>query len=54
MAMKIQTVVFWIRKLLNDVIGYQCFGGPGCLYLQGKLNVAGKGGINTSREYKRG
>jgi len=35
------------------VVGYQCFGRPCCLHLQGEENDAGKGGIDAGREYKR-
>jgi hypothetical protein len=34
-AMRIQGVVFWIVKLCTDMVGYQHFGGPCCLHLQG-------------------
>jgi hypothetical protein len=47
-------LVFWMLTLCSDVVGYQCFRGPGCLHLQGEVNGAGKRGIDRGREYKRG
>jgi len=32
----IQVVVFLVLTLWSDVVGYQCFGGPCCLHLQGE------------------
>jgi hypothetical protein len=40
MVMKIQDVVFWVVMPCSDVVGYQCFGGPCCLHLQGEVNVS--------------
>jgi hypothetical protein len=37
-----------------DVVGYNCFGGPCCLHVQGEVNDTGKGSMNVWREYKRG
>jgi len=33
--MKIQVVVCWVVSLCSDVVGYQHFGGPCQLHLQG-------------------
>jgi len=38
-AMKIEVVVFRVLAPCNDVVGYQCFGGPCCLHLQGEVNI---------------
>jgi len=35
MAIKIQVVVLWIMTSCSIALGYQCFGGPCCLHLQG-------------------
>jgi hypothetical protein len=35
-AMKICVEVFWVVTPYNDVVEYQCFGGPWCLHLQGE------------------
>jgi hypothetical protein len=40
-------VVFWFMTLCSDVVGYQCFGGPWHLYLEGEVNGTGKGGIDA-------
>jgi hypothetical protein len=34
-AMKIQVAVFWVMTPCSDVVGYQRFGEPCCLHLQG-------------------
>jgi hypothetical protein len=34
--MKIEIVVFWVVTPRNDVVRYQCIGGPCCLHLQGE------------------
>jgi len=39
MAVKIEVVVFWIVPFCSDIVGYQCFGGPCCLHLQGEDGV---------------
>jgi len=38
-AMKILIAVFWVMTSCGDVIWYQRFGGPCCLYLQEKNGV---------------
>jgi hypothetical protein len=35
-AMKIEVVVFWVVTPSINVVGYQSFGGPCCLHLQGE------------------
>jgi hypothetical protein len=40
MAMMIQVVVFWVMTPCSDVVGYQRFGGPCCLHLQGEVSEA--------------
>jgi hypothetical protein len=45
MAMKIQVEVFWVVRPCSDMVGYQCFGGPCCLYL------LGEDGGNTIRHH---
>jgi hypothetical protein len=42
-AVKIQARVFWIMMLSSAAVGYQCFGGPCCLFLQGEGSGTGKG-----------
>jgi hypothetical protein len=37
MGMKVPVVVFWVLVLCGDVVGYQHFGGPYYLYLQGAI-----------------
>jgi hypothetical protein len=34
-AVMLQVEVFWVVTPCNIVVGYQCFGGQRCLYLQG-------------------
>jgi hypothetical protein len=34
----IQVVVFCVVTLCSDVLGYQCFGAPCCLHLQGEVS----------------
>jgi len=36
-AMKIHIVVFWVVTPCRDEVGYQRFGGPYSLYLQGEV-----------------
>jgi hypothetical protein len=36
-AMKIQVTVFWVTTPCSVVVGYQRFGGPCCLHLQGDV-----------------
>jgi hypothetical protein len=36
---KIQVKVFWVVILYSDAVGYQCFGGPCCLQLQGEVTM---------------
>jgi hypothetical protein len=36
-AVKIKVDIFRVVTLCSFVVGYQCFGGPCCLHLQGKL-----------------
>jgi hypothetical protein len=50
----IQIIVFWVMIPCNDVVRYQCFGGPCCLHLQGEVNGDRKGGMEMGKEYKRG
>jgi hypothetical protein len=38
-TMNIQVVVFCVMTPSNDMVGYQRFGGTGCLHLQGEVNV---------------
>jgi len=33
-------MIFWVVTLCSDVVGYQQFGGPCCLDLQGELKAA--------------
>jgi hypothetical protein len=40
--MCIQVKFFWVVMLCNDVVAYQCFGGPCCLHFQGKMNSTAK------------
>jgi hypothetical protein len=35
--MKIQVEVFWVVMPCGVVVGYQYFGGPWCLHLQGEV-----------------
>jgi hypothetical protein len=37
--MKTQIVIFRILKSRSDMVGYQCFGGPYCLHLQGEVEM---------------
>jgi len=37
MAVKTQVQVFWSGTPCSVVVGYQRFGGPCCLYLQGEV-----------------
>jgi hypothetical protein len=41
-AVKFQVAVFWVVTPCSDVVGYQRFGGPYCLYFQGKMSGAWK------------
>jgi hypothetical protein len=43
MALKIHVEVFWVVMLCSVVVGYQHFGEPCFLHLQGEVNGAGKG-----------
>jgi len=37
MAVKIQVEFFWVVSPSSTVVGYQCFRGPCCLNLQGRV-----------------
>jgi len=39
MVVKIQVKVFWVVMLCSVVVGYQHFGGPCCLHLQGETLI---------------
>jgi hypothetical protein len=54
MAEKIHVMVLLVITLYSDVEGYQRFGGPCCLHLQGEMNGTGKVCIHTGSKYKRG
>jgi hypothetical protein len=47
-AVNIQVEVFRVVKPCSVVVGYQRFGGPCCLHLQGEANGAEKGGIKQT------
>jgi len=36
--LKIQ-IVFWVVTPCSDVVGYQRYGGPCCLHLQGEVTI---------------
>jgi hypothetical protein len=38
-ATNIQVVVFWVLTPFSDVVGYQRFGRPCCLHLQGEVKM---------------
>jgi hypothetical protein len=40
-VVKIQIEVFWAVTLCNEVVGYQCFGGPCCFHLLDETNAIG-------------
>jgi hypothetical protein len=42
MVVKIQVKVFWVVMLSGPAVGYQHFGGPYCLHLQGEVHNARK------------
>jgi len=35
----IQVELFWVVMRCSIVVGYQCFGGPCCLHLQGEVTI---------------
>jgi hypothetical protein len=37
--MKIHVTVYWILTQCSEVVGYQCFGGPCCMHLQGVVKM---------------
>jgi hypothetical protein len=39
---KIHVKVFWVVKPCSGGVGYQCFGGPCCIHLQGEVKTGSK------------
>jgi hypothetical protein len=50
---KIKVEVLLVVMPCSVAIGYQCFGGPCCLHLQGEVNGTGKGGMDMDMEFGR-
>jgi hypothetical protein len=40
MVMMFQVEIFWVVTPCNVVVGYQCFRGPYCFYIQGEGSMA--------------
>jgi hypothetical protein len=40
-SLKVQIVVLWVVTVCSNVVGYQCFRGVCCLYLQDELTEGG-------------
>jgi hypothetical protein len=53
-AVKVQVEVFWVVIPCSTAVGYQRFGRPCCLHLQGEVNDTGKKGMDIGIKYTRG